>query len=151
MYCWMLWWWQKVPYHPERIIVYSNVKDAKIVFHKLPVNEERQKAWIHAVTVSKGKEDFEKPKHFEECSNHFLEGKPTKCNPDPTFLKNISTNTLPTPTKPTLPPRKGMCLALLYARYLATPSVANLWPFCNIINCIFSHCFRIRNSEFLHS
>ena len=41
------------------MIVHSNVKDRKIVFHKLPVNEERQKAWIH--TVGKGSEDFEKP------------------------------------------------------------------------------------------
>ena len=38
------------------MIVHSNVKDGKIFFHKLPVNEERQKAWMHA--VSKGREDF---------------------------------------------------------------------------------------------
>ena len=43
--------------YPERMIVQSNVKDGKLVFHKLPVNEERSKAWIHAVT--KGREDFE--------------------------------------------------------------------------------------------
>ena len=43
------------------MIIHSNVKDGKIVFHKLPVNEERQKAWIHV--VSKGREDFEEPKH----------------------------------------------------------------------------------------
>ena len=47
--------------YPERMIVYSIVKYGKIVFHKLPVNEERQKAWIHV--VSKGREDFEEPKH----------------------------------------------------------------------------------------
>ena len=38
------------------MIVHSNVKDGKIFFHKLPVNEERQKAWMYA--VSKGREDF---------------------------------------------------------------------------------------------
>ena len=43
--------------YPERMIVHSNVKDGKLVFHKLPVNEERKRAWIHA--VSKGREDFE--------------------------------------------------------------------------------------------
>ena len=43
------------------MIIHSNVKDGKIVFHKLPVNEERQKAWIHV--VSKGREDSEEPKH----------------------------------------------------------------------------------------
>ena len=51
------------------MIVYSNVKDGNIVFCKLPVNEERQNAWIHA--VSKGRENFEKPKHLKACSNHF--------------------------------------------------------------------------------
>ena len=86
------------------MIVYCNVKNDKIVFHKLPVNEERQKAWIHA--VSKRREDFEKPKHFEACSDHFLEEKPTKCNPDPTLFLKISTNTLATPAKPRSTPRK---------------------------------------------
>ena len=42
--------------YPQRMIVYSNVKDGQIVFHKLPVNEERQEAWVHA--VSQGKDDF---------------------------------------------------------------------------------------------
>ena len=42
--------------YPERMIVHSNVKDGKLVFHKLPVNEERKKSWIHA--VSKGRQDF---------------------------------------------------------------------------------------------
>ena len=47
----------------ERMTVHSNVKDGQIVFHKMPVNGERQKAWIHAVT--KGREIFfEKPNHF---------------------------------------------------------------------------------------
>ena len=62
--------------YPETMIVHSNVKDGQRVFHKLLVNEERQKAWIHA--VSKRKEDFEKPKHFKVCLNHFLEGKPNR-------------------------------------------------------------------------
>ena len=59
------------------MMIHSNVKDGKIFFHKLPVNEERQKAWLHA--ASKQREDFEKSKHFKACSNHFLEGKATKC------------------------------------------------------------------------
>ena len=75
-----------------------------MVFHKLPVNEERQKAWVQKVwvlpvneerqkawehAVSKGKEDFEKLKHFKVCLNHFLERKPNKCNPDPTLSFKI--------------------------------------------------------------
>ena len=78
--------WQKVSY-PQRMTVHSNVKDGQIVFHKLPVSKERQKAWVHP--VSKGKKDFEKPKHFKVCLNHFLEGKPNKCNPDPTLSLKI--------------------------------------------------------------
>ena len=39
--------------YPERMIVHSNVKDGKIAFHKLPVNEERQRAWIYAVCKRK--------------------------------------------------------------------------------------------------
>ena len=39
--------------YPQRMIVYSNVRDGQIVFHKLPVNEERQNVLVHA--VSKGK------------------------------------------------------------------------------------------------
>ena len=43
--------------YPGRMIVQSNVKHGKLVFHKLPLNNERKKAWINA--VSKGREDFE--------------------------------------------------------------------------------------------
>ena len=64
------------------------------MFHKIPVNEERWKAWIHA--VSKGREAFDPPKNFKVCSNHFIDGKPTQTNPDPTLFNNncltISTN-----------------------------------------------------------
>ena len=58
------------------MMVQSNVKDGEKAFHKLSVNEERQKAWIHV--VGKGRADFEEPNY---CSNHFLEEKPTKYNP----------------------------------------------------------------------
>ena len=70
--------------YPERMIAHSNVKDRGIVFHKLLINEESQKAWIHA--VSKGREDFEEPNY---CSNHFLDEKPTKYNPDRTLFSKI--------------------------------------------------------------
>ena len=76
----------KVSY-PERMIVHSNVKDEQIAFHRLSVNEEKQKAWIQA--VSRGNEDFEKTKHFKVCLNHFLDGKPNKCHPDPTLSLKI--------------------------------------------------------------
>ena len=58
-----------------------------LTMEKQPVNEERQKVWTHA--VSKGRKDFKKPKHFKVFSNHFLEEKANKCNPDPTLLSKI--------------------------------------------------------------
>ena len=47
--------------YPDRMIIHSNVTSGKLVFHKIPVNEERRKAWIHA--VSKGREAFN-PRKF---------------------------------------------------------------------------------------
>ena len=49
--------------YPDRMIIHSNVTSGKLVFHKIPVNEERRKAWIHA--VSKGREAFDPPKNFK--------------------------------------------------------------------------------------
>ena len=85
------------------MIIHSNVTSGKLVFHKIPVNEERRKAWIHA--VSKGRAAFDPPKNFKVCSNHFIDGKPTHSNPDPTLFLTISTNTLPTPNKKRPPPK----------------------------------------------
>ena len=73
--------------YPDRMIIHSNITSGKLVFHKIPVNEERRKAWIHA--VSKGREAFDPPKNFKVCSNHFIDGKPTHSNPDPTVSNNI--------------------------------------------------------------
>ena len=39
------------------------------------------------------------------CSNHFIDGKPTQSNPDPTLFLTISTNALPTPSKKIPPPK----------------------------------------------
>ena len=39
----------------ERMIVHSNVKEEKMVFHGVPVNDERQKAWIHVIKQKEGK------------------------------------------------------------------------------------------------
>ena len=78
--------------YPDRMIIHSYVTSRKLVFHKIPVNEERWKAWIHA--VSKGREAFDPPKNFKVCSNHFINEKPTHSNPDPTLFLTISTNTV---------------------------------------------------------
>ena len=71
---------------PKRMIVYSNAKDGKQFstnFHLM--KKDKKLGYMH---LNNGEENFEKPKHFKACSNHFLEGRPTKCNPDPTsFLK----------------------------------------------------------------
>ena len=41
------------------------LKMDKYFFQKLPVNEERQKAWIHAVSKQRKRRFFEEPKHFK--------------------------------------------------------------------------------------
>ena len=69
----------------------------------IPVNEEERKTWIHV--VSKAREAFDHPKNLKVCSNHFIDGKPTQSNPDPTLFLTISTNTLPTPNKERPPPK----------------------------------------------
>ena len=94
--------------YPDRMIIHSNVTSGKLVFHKIPVNKEQRKAWIH--TVSKGREAFDPPKNFKVCSNHFIDGKKAnRSNPDPTLFLTISTNTLPTPNKKR-PPHKPRLL-----------------------------------------
>ena len=85
--------------YPDRMFLHSNVASGKLVFYEIPVNEVGQKAWIYA--VSKGIEAFDPPKNFKVCSNHFIDGKPTQYNPDPTLFLTISTNTLPTQNKKT--------------------------------------------------
>ena len=45
--------------YPDRTIIHSNVASGKLVFHKIRVNDERRKAWMHA--VSKGREAFDPP------------------------------------------------------------------------------------------
>ena len=87
----------------DRMVIHSNVTSGKLVFYKIPVNEERLKAQIYA--VSKGREALDPPKNFKVCSNHFIDGKPTQSNPDLTLFLTISTNTLPTPNKKRPPPK----------------------------------------------
>ena len=81
---------------PDKMIKHSNVQ-GDIKLHKLPVNNERKRAWI--AQVSKVRKDIQPPKNFFVCSNHFAHGKPSKEHPDPTLFLTISTNTAPTPKK----------------------------------------------------
>ena len=83
--------------YPDRMEIHSNVKSGKLSFHKIPKNEERRKAWIHA--ISKGRKEFETPKYCKICSNHFVDGCPTKENPDPTLFLTASMNVQGTPDK----------------------------------------------------
>ena len=53
--------------HPERMIVHHNVKDEILVFHRLLLSVERQKAWMHV--ISKEREDFESVAlHFQSVA-----------------------------------------------------------------------------------
>ena len=81
---------------PDKMIKHSNVQ-GDVKMHKLPVDNERKRAWI--AQVSKERKDFQPPKKFFVCSNHFVDGKPSKEHPDPTLFLTISTNTAPTTKK----------------------------------------------------
>ena len=48
--------------YPDTMIIHRNVASGKLVFHKIPVNEERR---IHA--VSNDREVFDPPKNFKGC------------------------------------------------------------------------------------
>ena len=89
--------------YPDRMIIHSNVASRKLIFHEIPVNEERRKAWIHA--VSQGREACHTPKNFKVCSDHFINRKPTQSNPDPTLFLIISANILSTTNKKRPPPK----------------------------------------------
>ena len=67
----------------DKKIKHSNVQ-GDITMHKLPVNNERKRAWI--AQVSKGRKGFQPLKNFFVCSNHFVDGKPSKEHPDPTLF-----------------------------------------------------------------
>ena len=74
---------------------HSNVT-GKLNFHKLPADPARRAAWICQVL----------------CSNHFIDGKPTKENPDPTLLLTATMNCQVTPQKILRsPPRKRLNLS----------------------------------------
>ena len=93
--------------YPERFIKHSHVT-GKLVFHKLPADLEKRQAWINA--VAKGRKDFHVPKHLFVCSNHFIAGKPTKNNPNPTLFLTVTMNIQGTPQKKVLrPPPKKEC------------------------------------------
>ena len=94
--------------YPQRYVIHSNVSSGKLSFHKLPASPEKRKAWINA--VAKGRKEFVPPKHFMVCSNHFIEGKPTKENPIPTLFLTRTMNVQGTPQKICIrpPPRKRM-------------------------------------------
>ena len=92
--------------YPERFIKHRNV-ERDLVFHKLPADESVKRSWIQQ--VSKGRDDFVPPTNFFVCSNHFVDGKPTKINPIPTLFLTISGNIARTPPK-RKPPTKRLAL-----------------------------------------
>ena len=36
--------------YPEHMEIHSNVNSAKVVMHKIPVDQQRRNAWIHLVS-----------------------------------------------------------------------------------------------------
>jgi hypothetical protein len=71
--------------YPGKYHVHSHVQ--KLGFHKPSNSEDAIKAWC--IQVQKGRKDFKIGKSRESvivCSNHFVDGKPTRSNPIPTLF-----------------------------------------------------------------
>ena len=90
--------------YPQHYVKHSNVKGDKIL-HALPKDETVRKTWEQQIL--KGRKDLHN--NCFVCSNHFLDGRPTKSNPSPSLFLTVSTNTVPTP-KPRKSPRKRKAL-----------------------------------------
>ena len=59
----------------DHFIKHNNVTE-KLILHKLPADPRKIEDSIHA--VRKGRKYFVVPKNCFVCSNHFVDGKPTK-------------------------------------------------------------------------
>ena len=71
--------------YPERYVIRSHVN--KLGFHKPSKSEDVIRSWC--IQVQKGRKDFKIGKSRESvivCSNHFVDGKPTRNNPIPTLF-----------------------------------------------------------------
>ena len=89
--------------YQEKYIIHSNVKTGKLVFHKFPADEKKRKLW--KAQVLRGRKDWTPGKFAYVCSNHFVDGAPTKENPVPTLFMSGPADAK-TPTKMRKPPAK---------------------------------------------
>ena len=111
--------------YPLRYEIHSNVTDGNLKFHKIPVDPVKRAAWIHF--VSKGRKDFVPPNNFYVCSNHFIDGKPTKENHNPILFLTPSMNVQGTPRKKNRPPPKKRIMFEKYVS-LSSPSTVSDLP-----------------------
>ena len=71
--------------YPDRYVIRSHVN--KLGFHKPSKSEDVIRSWC--IQVQKGRKEFKIGKSRESvivCSNHFVDGKPTRNNPIPTLF-----------------------------------------------------------------
>jgi hypothetical protein len=85
--------------YPGKYYVHSHVE--KLGFHKPANSEDAIRTWC--IQVQKGRKDFKIGRSRESvivCSNHFVDGRPTKSNPIPTlFLTPFEHSTAKSPKK----------------------------------------------------
>lgn len=62
--------------HPTKLRKRSHVEE--LIFHAFPQDEKRKQHWISL--VSKGLANFKWGKQVRICSNHFVDGRPTRDN-----------------------------------------------------------------------
>ena len=96
--------------YKEKFVIHSNVKTGKIRFHIFPADKKKRALWTAQVLL--GRKDWSPGKFAYVCSNHFVDGEPTKENPVPTlFMKGPPD--AKTPTKRLRKPpakRRIMCV-----------------------------------------
>ena len=70
----------------KMLVVMGHVAELK--WHRFPTNdEEKKKVWVSL--VNKGRSDFSPSDGSRICSNHFVDGKPTPRNPNPTLYLTL--------------------------------------------------------------
>ena len=92
--------------YPQDYVKHGNAKE-DITMHALPKDGTVRKIWVQQIL--KGRKDLKSEKDIPNncfvCSNHFLDGRPTKSNPSPSLL-TVSTNTAPAPKYRKSPPKQ---------------------------------------------
>ena len=86
-----------------KLVKRGNIKTLK--WHRLPIDPDKRKEW--EAMIQKGRQDFVPGSWSYVCSNHFVDGEPTRENPRPTLYLTASEMLQSTPRKRKYSEREG--------------------------------------------